>query len=310
VTPGVVHTISGYIQFPTFALNMNGSTYLAWYRANGTNISYDQAPFSSDLDNVTRFIRTGTAPVDAATVSLILDGANMATNPADVTAILVEAASGEDVYADGNTAGWAWDGTAGLSPSSELASPDQEVTPSSIASGALIGQPDLTAGLVSISPASVASSSALGQPALAAGAVTLLPVSIAPTVAVGAPTVGARRQLVSTTIIGFTATVHRYTTDRFGDRVEASTHTLDRCAFAPRGNAGLLSTRENTDRANTVTSAAALYTQAGADIVATDVIELPDGARWEVSGAPERWQSPFPGAHTFGVIVPLERITG
>lgn len=312
VIAGTVYTFSGYVQYPTFALSMNGNTYIAWYRSNGTAISYDQLAFSSNLNNVTRFVRTGTAPTDAVSASIIIDGTSLTSNPADITAVLVEAAPAVDTYADGNTIGWGWDGVAGLSTSSESLPADQDITPTSIGPDSIVGSPVISPGPVTVAPASVAPSSMVGSPTVLAGAATVAPPSIASTATVGIPTVSVPRQASwrsGSTMTGQTVTVHRFVTDRYGDRVEASTHREPRCAFAPRGAAGIRGTTENTDRANQVTSAAELYAPPDADIVATDVIELDDGQRWEVSGAPERWRSPF-NCWRPGLVVPLDRITG
>jgi hypothetical protein len=111
-------------------------------------------------------------------------------------------------------------------------------------------------------------------------------------------------------IVGETVIVHRYQTDRYGDRVEVSTHQIPRCAFAPRSQGGLRGTSEETDRSDTVVSVAVLHAPAGADLNAQDVIELSNGSAWEVGGLPEHWHSPFPGAWSPGVVVPLRRMTG
>ena len=97
--------------------------------------------------------------------------------------------------------------------------------------------------------------------------------------------------------------VRRYILDRYGDRVLVGTWTVQHTAFAPR------TSFENDDRATSVTADADLYLPAGADVTAADEIELADGTRWEVRGAPERWASPF-AAWTPGVLVALHRVTG
>lgn len=111
-------------------------------------------------------------------------------------------------------------------------------------------------------------------------------------------------------MIGESVTVHRYTTDRYGDRTKVSSHMVARCAFAPRPVAGSRGSAELTDRASTVVADAELFVPHGADIVPTDVIQLSDGTEWEASGATERWHSPFSGAWRPGAVVPLRRMTG
>jgi hypothetical protein len=111
-------------------------------------------------------------------------------------------------------------------------------------------------------------------------------------------------------ITGKPVTVLRYITDRYGDRVLQSQHTVSRCAFAPRAANAVAGGAELADRASTVTADAELYVPYGADIVPTDVIKLHDGTAWEVVGPIERWQSPFAGAWSPGAVVPLQRMTG
>jgi hypothetical protein len=110
-------------------------------------------------------------------------------------------------------------------------------------------------------------------------------------------------------VIGQTVTVRRYEGNRYGDRVEVSSHVVQGAAFAPRPAAAGRGSAELTDRAATVVADAELYVPYGADITAQDVIELGDGTRWEVSGAPEPWRSPFSGWRP-GAVVPLRRKTG
>lgn len=102
-------------------------------------------------------------------------------------------------------------------------------------------------------------------------------------------------------------TVHRFTTDRYGDRTEVSSHPVYNTLFAPRPNAMGRGSNEFNDRANQVVSDAELYVPFGSDIVSTDVIELESGDRWEAFGKPEPWQTGSWGA---GTVVPLRRLTG
>lgn len=102
---------------------------------------------------------------------------------------------------------------------------------------------------------------------------------------------------------GITVTVHRTTTDRYGDTTDTSSHSLDGCGLASRSSA------ENTDRRDTVSTVRVLLAPPGADIVATDVVELPDGTRWDVTGDPVAPSSPFTG-WTPGVAATLTRVTG
>lgn len=109
---------------------------------------------------------------------------------------------------------------------------------------------------------------------------------------------------------GHTVTVLRYETDRRGDRTKVSEHVVEHCAFAPRTTAGGRGVAELTDRSAAVTADAELYAPPGADITPADVVRLPDSTEWEVVGAVEQWQSPFPASWAPGVVVPLRRKTG
>lgn len=106
---------------------------------------------------------------------------------------------------------------------------------------------------------------------------------------------------------GHPVTVHRYTTDRYGDRTEVSSHQVFNTLFSPRPNAMGRGSNEFNDRASRVVGDAELYVPYGADIVSTDVIELANGARWEAFGAPEVWRT---GSWSAGTVVPLRRVTG
>lgn len=102
---------------------------------------------------------------------------------------------------------------------------------------------------------------------------------------------------------GVTVTVHRTAVDRYGDTSTTSSHTIDGCGIAHRSSA------ENTDRRDTVVTGLALLAPPGSDITATDVVELPDGTRWDVDGDPVAPASPFTGWAP-GVRVALTRATG
>lgn len=104
-------------------------------------------------------------------------------------------------------------------------------------------------------------------------------------------------------MIGQPATVRRYDTDRYGDRVAVTEFVVPHSAFSPQ------SSKEDTDRANTVTAEAELYVPPGYDIQATDEVELYDGSTWEVAGRAEPWRSPFDQWEP-GTVIPLNRVTG
>lgn len=119
VTAGLAYTLSFYARVTTAFSDSTINSYIGWYNAGGSAISFDSLALAN-LPNgvVVRRQRTGTAPVGAVAVNLVLD--TIGGNFVDLTALLVEQDPSAQAYADGDTAGWAWDGTVGLSPSSEL----------------------------------------------------------------------------------------------------------------------------------------------------------------------------------------------
>lgn len=85
-------------------------------------------------------------------------------------------------------------------------------------------------------------------------------------------------------------------TTPFGDPLPGSSHSVDGCLFAPR------SSNESSDFANTVITGAQLFGPAGADIKATDQIQV-RGVVYDVEGDVGDWGKA-------GVQVALERSTG
>jgi hypothetical protein len=105
-------------------------------------------------------------------------------------------------------------------------------------------------------------------------------------------------------LIGQQLTVSRPAgTNRYGDPLPATEHSLDDCVLAPGGSS------ESTDRADQVTARMTVYAGLRADVLATDRVTLPDGTRWQVVGEPQRFLSPFTA--DYGVcVINLERMTG
>lgn len=104
---------------------------------------------------------------------------------------------------------------------------------------------------------------------------------------------------------GETVVVHRRAPrDDFGQPVPSSTHSIEGVGIAPRR-----STEANTPARNTLVYGLTAYLPFDADIRATDVVERPDGTRWNVIGEPMRWRSPLTGWQP-GTEVDLERATG
>lgn len=111
-------------------------------------------------------------------------------------------------------------------------------------------------------------------------------------------------------MFGVTVTVYRTTRDRYGDVTDTTSHTIAGCALAPSsGSSGQQASTENTDRRDTVVSGMILYGPPNADIVATDVVELADGTRWQADGGVGPWNSPWTGWQA-GIELALTRATG
>ncbi len=109
---------------------------------------------------------------------------------------------------------------------------------------------------------------------------------------------------------GVTVTVHRQARSRFGDRTDTTSHTVAGCAIAQSLGQSVRASKESGGNlADTVATGQVLYGPYDADIQSSDVIELPDGLRYQVEGDPARWSSPFTG-QTFGCQVTLERVRG
>ncbi|MEV0759527.1 hypothetical protein [Nocardia sp. NPDC050435] len=108
---------------------------------------------------------------------------------------------------------------------------------------------------------------------------------------------------------GDTITVlRRPARDKFGDQSYDAHHTIagvgiDWAATSADNAAG-----EAQFRANIV-SDVVLYCPRGADILASDQVELPDGQLYSVVGKPAPWKSPMTGWAP-GVVVNAKRVSG
>jgi len=100
---------------------------------------------------------------------------------------------------------------------------------------------------------------------------------------------------------GQTLTVIRRTRDAYGDYTSRSTHAVPGCAVTRRST---LETTEGGARATVVTRLW-VYAPPGSDVVPSDLVELPDGTRWNVDGDARTYASPFTGwapAHRFALV--------
>lgn len=108
---------------------------------------------------------------------------------------------------------------------------------------------------------------------------------------------------------GFTATVRRYGgTDRFGNAIDGTAHTIKGCAAAPAGSTEIVNGQA------TVTTEDTIYAPYAADVTAQDEVEVPDGqpipaGRYQISGKPQRWKNPFTGLEA-GTTIRLTRADG
>jgi len=94
--------------------------------------------------------------------------------------------------------------------------------------------------------------------------------------------------------------------DRTGDRTEFQPHhTIDNCGINWSGVSG--QTQEEEYRRESVISFIELFCPPGADILASDKIQLPDGQIYNVTSKPARWHSPFTSWEP-GVIVRLKGV--
>lgn len=110
---------------------------------------------------------------------------------------------------------------------------------------------------------------------------------------------------------GETITVQRPAgTDRYGQPLPGTSHTIPGCGWAPRAAAtfGARSTEEHFQTAQ-VSTDRVLYPPYGADIGPQDEVIFGDGTRWQVEGDPSSWRSPLTG-HAPGMEVTLRRVSG
>lgn len=114
VVAGEQYTVSVDIRPANAA---TGTIYAEWRDSGGSVLTYTSNGYSAAGGVVTRISHTGTAPVNAAFVRIIIDNINFAFNTTDITAVLIEQAAAVDDYFDGDSPGATWDGTPGNSAS-------------------------------------------------------------------------------------------------------------------------------------------------------------------------------------------------
>jgi len=116
VTVGLAYTVSVYVKPASFG--WSGTIYAEFYNSGGGAISSPSTGFTANSGVVTRVsLANSTAPANAVTVKIVLDGENFSGNNCDITAALIEQAATLQAYFDGDSPGAVWDGTTGLSSS-------------------------------------------------------------------------------------------------------------------------------------------------------------------------------------------------
>lgn len=120
--PGDVFTVSFYQHNGSASFQFNHTVYVGYTRSSGGDVFPETfAVFLGDVDAVVRAsFTTAAAPALATGIYVLWD--SLVTGLA-MTAVLLEKVGALDTYADGDTSGWAWDGTAGNSTSTEAAGP-------------------------------------------------------------------------------------------------------------------------------------------------------------------------------------------
>lgn len=151
-TTGMVAAGTGFIQAPTAACAPGDQIVVSFWTSStstlGTKTIYAAFTRSAGGDDfsqtftvtadavVRRAVFAATAPANATGIYLLFDGITTGTNMA---AVMYEPGAVDGGYADGDTAGWVWDGTSGNSASSESTGSDIAVSGTFSSSGSLTG---------------------------------------------------------------------------------------------------------------------------------------------------------------------------
>jgi len=141
VTPGQVYSVSVWGE--SDSTTDLATSYLVWYDSGGADITYyNYGSFGLSAANTPtrKLMENATAPAGAVAVGVIIDTLVLAV----ISSIQVEPGAVANDYADGDTAGWSWDGTAGLSSSGSPGNIAGDI----ITNGAIAGNlPGLTSAL-------------------------------------------------------------------------------------------------------------------------------------------------------------------
>lgn len=141
VSEGLSYAASGYMRHGA-GIVVDVRAYIYWYDNTGAVLGQSDTKTTGIAGGtVTRLSHVATAPAGAVSAALVLYNDDFdqyqiyAT--VDVTQVLIEQTTVVDPYADGDTAGWQWDGTPGLSTSSETTATEVSVVPADVTVEAL-----------------------------------------------------------------------------------------------------------------------------------------------------------------------------
>lgn len=185
-SPGNTYIVSFYARSVTSAQS-NKDLYINWILASGSS-QPSSVKVSLSADTVTRVSISATAPSNTVGVGALIDGMNAALSTIQISDVLIEDGSTLNGYADGDTSGWAWDGTTGNSSSSESVAADS-IAPSSLDLTMSFGEPSVSQAFT-VAPSSLSLPIAFGQPSVSQ-AFTVAPSSLALPLSLGEPSVAA-----------------------------------------------------------------------------------------------------------------------
>jgi hypothetical protein len=117
VTPALDYTFSFYRYVGGAAGTGGNAVYIEWNLSagNGGPTYLQVSPLWTAL-TLERVSVTGTAPANAVSAALVVDGSYTA-RPTDMSMMLIEQVNALDTYFDGDSPAATWDGTPGNSPS-------------------------------------------------------------------------------------------------------------------------------------------------------------------------------------------------
>lgn len=176
--------VSFYARSVTSAQS-NKDLYINWILASGSS-QPTSVKVSLAANTVTRVSISATAPANTVAAGALIDGMNASLSTIQFSDVLIEAGSTLNDYADGDTSGWAWDGTTGSSSSSESAVTPDAIAPDGLALSLSLGAPAVAQDLT-VAPTTLALPLGLGAPVLSSPGLVITPGGISLPFALGAP---------------------------------------------------------------------------------------------------------------------------